>query len=584
MSPVLVSAGASIVSTSFSPTLQIIPPALTLIPPLVSTVLLALSSPFNRDRLLPNALLVLNIVLPAVSGGLCLAASLVNHVLRFQQFSLFFGILYGYLLSVSSLYVLFTATTPASLVRRAFLFTLVLVTAFLICEIIAGLIPSTPALLAPTFSLISRGLLLPLAVGFFFDMHPPALQTTVAASSTETREKEPAGHEGGLRSTGSLNRLESGRVDSPTPDTWPFPGSLAHAQSTENHSADMNMKAAANHHPSPLTHNACYDNSMVLKGPRRSLYLPIIMLAAQIAAVVCAALKIALAIIPEHASPSLVALQARDSSEVTDITGLIIAHSVCSLVWAVTVVTGLYLLPSINQASSSSPKLTEDSSFPNPPENLLGSTVVRTPKPSHSRFMPSGSSSDFLSMRDPFASPPPPPPTVSLGLIDLDRVQARGVAPQYRFPAPKAKGGHKRRIKMRMKALEHQASSQALLPHRSPPANARDGECGLKDEAWLAQLLLQSLTAGTEAEIEPGSPTNYPLPFPQPTVQVQRLGSRWSASTAPSVTTSTPWCEKKSMASTSISTSGCARGSRLRSSEARESTDTGISIVSSRST
>lgn len=94
MPPVLVFAGASVVSTSFPLTLQIIPPALMLTAALVSTVLLALSSPLNRDRLVPNVLLVLNIVLSAAAGGLCLGASL-GHVPHIQLFSLVFRTLHG---------------------------------------------------------------------------------------------------------------------------------------------------------------------------------------------------------------------------------------------------------------------------------------------------------------------------------------------------------------------------------------------------------------------------------------------------------------------------------------------------------
>lgn len=78
--------------------------------------------------------------------------------------------------------------------------------------------------------------------------------------------------------------------------------------------------------------------------------LPVTMLAAQAAAVVCAALEIALAIIAKN-SPSWAALQARDSattsqpsknSDVTVVAVLVIAHSVCLLVWAVGVVTSIY--------------------------------------------------------------------------------------------------------------------------------------------------------------------------------------------------------------------------------------------------
>lgn len=204
--------------------------------------------------------------------------------------------------------------------------------------------------------------------------------------------------------------------------------------------------------------------------------------------------------------------------------------------------------------------------------------------------MSSDSASDFLSMRDPFASPPPPP-TVGLGFADLNRVQFCDVAAQYRFPAPKArkaKGGRKRRMGLRVRALEHQASAQALLPSRPPPAHINEAERGLGDEVLLAQLLLQSLTAGTEVEAVPSSPrsaaaTSYALSFPEPTAQIERLGSRWSASTAAlSVSTGTVWSEKKSRASTS--TSASARASGRKSSEARKSSATGFSASSVPST
>lgn len=259
--------------------------------------------------------------------------------------------------SLSSLYVLFMVIMPASLVRRAFRFMSIFVMVFLICgqfftsslspianfvtETIAGSIPSTPALLAPTFSLISRGLILLLAVGIFFDMRRATHQTTIVAPSTKTGGRQQIDHEGGLRSSNFLNR--SGRVDSPTPGTWPFPGSLAHAQPTLNRSSVKTMNAVTNPHPFPTLSqaNMCCDNSVMPEGPSGCLYLPIIMLAAQTAAVVCAAFTIALAMIAEGAS-SWVALQVRDSSKVTDVAGLIIAYSVCFLIWAVAVVTGLY--------------------------------------------------------------------------------------------------------------------------------------------------------------------------------------------------------------------------------------------------
>ncbi|KAG1739274.1 hypothetical protein EDB19DRAFT_1908912 [Suillus lakei] len=552
MSPVFASSGSSIISIPFSLTLQVMPPALMLILPLVSAVLLAHSSPFSRNRLLSNILLALNTVLPAIAGGLGLGASL-NHVQLLQRFWNVSLALHACLLSVSSLYILFMATTPASLVpHRAFRFVAVFVTTFLVCATIAGSITSTPTLLSPTFSLISRSLQLPLAVGIFLDIRSAIYRSAVAAPFTKMCEKDRAGPESSVPPTSC---------------------SLVHTQPPHNQSSAKSQ-----------------ENSVMPVGPAaiswrcKEMRLPVTMLAAQAAAVVCAALKIAIAIIAEN-SPSWAALQALDSVAAA----LVIAHSVCSLVWALGVVTSLYLLPSVvKQTLPTSLKRTGDSSVPKPMEF----PNYRTPKHSLSRGMSSDSASDFLSMRDPFASPPPPPPpTVGLGLADLNRVQFCDVAAQYRFPAPKArkaKGGRKRRMGMRVRALEHQASAQALLPSRPPPVHINEGERGLGDEVLLAQLLLQSLTAGTEVEAEPSSPTSmaatsHVLSFPEPTAQIDRLGSRWSASTAAlSVSTGTVWSEKKSRASTSTSASAHASG--RKSSEARKSSATGFSASSAPST
>lgn len=592
MSPVFLSSSSSIISTSFSLVLQIIPPALMLIIPLVSAVLLARSFPFRRNKLVSIILLALNTVLPAIASGLGLGASL-NQVQLLQRFWNVFLALHACLLSLSSLYVLFVATTPDPLVpHRAFRFVAVLVTTFLVCATIAGSIASTPTLLSPTFSLISRSLQLPLAIGIFLDLRSAI---TVAAPPIEICEKDRAGPDSSVRPTTCPNR--SGRVSSPTPDTWPFPGSLSHTPPARNQSSPKSVKAVVKLPPSlTLTHSG-QENSMI---PERAVAIswrckqmrfPVTILAAQAAAVVCAALKIALAIVAKN-FPSWAALQARDSvttsrpsenSDVTATAGLIIAHSVCSLVWAVGVVTSLYLLPSVvKQTLPTSVKHTLNSSVPKPTEF----PNYRTPKHSLSRGMSSDSASDFLSMRDPFASPPPPPPPpVGLGLADLNRVQFCDVAAQYRFPAPKArkaKGGRKRRMGLRVRALEHQASAQALLPSCPPPAHINEGERGLGDEALLAQLLLQSLTVGTEAQHSgptSAAATSHVLSFPEPTAPIERLGSRWSASTAAlSVSTGTARSEKKSRASTSTSTSTRAGG--RKSPEARKSSATGFSASS----
>ncbi|KAG2154507.1 uncharacterized protein EDB93DRAFT_166281 [Suillus bovinus] len=591
------SSSSSIISTPSSQTFQVIPPALLLILPLVSAVLLARSSPYSRSKLVSNILLALNTVLPVIASGFGLAASL-NHVQLLQRLWNVSLALHACLLSLSSLYVLFVATTPDPLIpHRTFRFVVVLVTTFLICATIAGSIPSTPTLLSPTFSLISRSLQLPLAIGIFLDIRS---SIAVAAPFTKLCEKVQAGPETSVRPTTGPNK--SGRVSSPTPDTWPFPASLSHTQLASDQSSAKSVKTIVNLPPSlTLVHSDQENNDMperaaVISWCHKEMRLPVTMLAAQATAVVSAALKIALTTIAENYS-SWAALQTRDSvttsqpSENYDVTaaaGLVIAHSVCSLFWAIGVVASLYLLPSVvEQTLPTSAKHIADTSVPKPTEF----PNHRTPKHSLSRGMSSDSASDFLSMRDPFASPPPPPPpTVGLGIADSNHVQFCDVAAQYRFPAPKAKkakGRCKRRMGLRVRALEHQASAQALLPPRPHPAHINEGERGLGDEVLIAQLLLQSLTAGTEAEAQYGSLTSaaaasHVLSFPEP-VQLERLGSRWSASTAAlSVSTGTVRSEKKSRASTSTSTS--ARAGGRKSSEARKSSATGFSASSVPST
>ncbi|KAG1861438.1 hypothetical protein C8R48DRAFT_673514 [Suillus tomentosus] len=587
MSPVFLSSSSSIISTPFSLTLQVIPPALLLILSLVSAVLLAHSSPFSRNKLVLNILLALNTVLPAIASGLGLGASL-NHIQLLQRLWNVFLALHACLLSLSSLYVLFVATTPDSLVpHRAFRFLAVLVTTFLICATIAGSIASTPTLLSPTFSLISRSLQLPLAISIFLDIRSAI---AVAAPFTKISEKVPAGTESSARPTIAQNA--SRRVSSPTPDTWPFPASLVHTQPTCDRSSAKSAKTVVNLPPSlTLTHSG-QENGVIPEGKAaiswlyKEMRLPVTMLAAQAAAI---------------NSPSWAALQAPDSvttsqpsqnSDVTVAAGLVIAHSVCSLFWAMGVVTTLYLLPSVVKSAlptlPTSVNHTADSSVP----KAMEFPNHRIAKHSLSRGMSSDSASDFLSMRDPFASPPPPPPpTIGLGIADLNHVQFSDVAAQYRFPAPKAKkakGRCKRRMGLRVRALEHQASAQALLPSRPPPVYINEGERGLGDEVLMAQLLLQSLTAGTEAEAESSgstraAATTHVLPFPEPTVQVERLGSRWSTSTtALSASTGTVWSEKRSRASTS--TSASVRAGGRKSSDARKSSATGFSASSVPST
>ena len=167
--------------------------------------------------------------------------------------------------------------------------------------------------------------------------------------------------------------------------------------------------------------------------------------------------------------------------------------------------------------------------------------VTRTPKPSLSR-RESDSLLDFLSLRDPFASSPPPPPPlppVGLGLDEVD-VGWNGngeIGLQYRFPAPRSivKGGRRKGKTPRVngkKRLVHQDSARTLLPVPETRGTEADlgGDRGFGDEARLAQLLLQSLSEGSEDCGTPNTSTPVPTVQPPQVAHVQQ-SSRWSTST-----------------------------------------------------
>lgn len=159
----------------------------------------------------------------------------------------------------------------------------------------------------------------------------------------------------------------------------------------------------------------------------------------------------------------------------------------------------------------------------------------RTPKSSFSRFLSPDSASEYLSVADPFASIPPPlpPPPVQPVGLDLDEVDNRhnhnggkGIRVQYRFPAPRSRAWRKPKSKKKSCStsgkwtLDHKGSAQSL--NSCPPlllGNAgradgtdQDKDGGLRDEAILSQLLLQSLDQGvTEDHNTAPSSENRPI-------------------------------------------------------------------------
>jgi hypothetical protein len=212
--------------------------------------------------------------------------------------------------------------------------------------------------------------------------------------------------------------------------------------------------------------------------------------------------------------------------------------------WSLMVLATIQMLPTAPRASSP-----EKQGYEQKPlggdygKHSRDNPGTRVPKPSLSR-RESDSLLDFLSLRDPFASSPPPPPPlppVGLGLdeVDVGWNGNKEISMQYRFPAPRSivKGG-RRKGKMAYvngkKRLVHQDSARTLLPVPETRGTEADvsGDRGFGDEARLAQLLLQSLSAAQAGGDSDSPGTSIPVPMVQPpqAAHVQQT-SRWSTST-----------------------------------------------------
>lgn len=214
---------------------------------------------------------------------------------------------------------------------------------------------------------------------------------------------------------------------------------------------------------------------------------------------------------------------------------------------------------------------------------------IHTPRPSFSRFLSPDSASEYLSVPDPFASIPPPlppPPVVSVGL-DLDEVDNRcngrkEIRVQYRFPAPRSRTWRKHKSKKSCStsgkwSLDHKSSVQSLSS--CPPLLSRNGgiyagraDCGadqdkdggLKDEAILAQRLLQSLSLGATEDLST-APKNEISPITTlwgtsiPRALYTPPRSRWSSSsTVMSATTVRPNCSSMPRSRVSSTSAGLA--------------------------
>ncbi|KAH7927516.1 hypothetical protein BV22DRAFT_271709 [Leucogyrophana mollusca] len=260
-----------------------------------------------------------------------------------------------------------------------------------ICEMITALVPSSPPALTPSFSFLSSVMVLPLVIAL--------LSSAIPRGGVDRSEaKPPRDFEKGTPS--------SGRVSSPTADTWPFPASLAHTPATAHdpHSPAKSTRTIATL-PASLTltlerqeHARASMEGVHCPGVHHRLAVALVV--AQLAAVTAGATELGFVL--------------------NKVSALSVVHAVCVIIWTICVMLCIFLLPipplrslSLTQTGPELPSAPEI--IPKPPTLVTrarnkSTTSIRERKQSISPPFNSDSASDFLSLHDPFASPPPPPP------------------------------------------------------------------------------------------------------------------------------------------------------------------------------
>ncbi|KAH7888859.1 hypothetical protein F5I97DRAFT_1925417 [Phlebopus sp. FC_14] len=437
-------------------------------------------------------------------------------------------------------------------------------TFLIICEFTSSLIPQSPPLLPAILAALSRAFLFPLALSVFIYS-----RSRGSAGVFQDTEK------------GSPAAKIPARISSPTPDTWPFPVSLMRSRGQWKSHASTRGEVAMTSLPPLLVLTPLSQPRPTSAKNEKGITLRVAaaLIVAQAIAALCAALDVACGLVSMIPRTPL-KVGTGDKTIARTLSGLLVTRSICLLVWAIAVLAVVHFLFLETRTNASEEIITtEDSAGQCGHRKFLNVTSMPCkPKPSLTRFGSSDSASDFLSMRDPFASPPPPPPpppaSVGLGLneIDVGWNGNKDIAVQYRFPAPRSKVRAKvkdKRKKARAsgnKSLEHQLSAQTLLP-RSPLPNSkgvdldREKDKSFRDEARLAQMLLQTLSQNTGECESPTTPSSPTLLLPQPTHVA--LSSRWSASTT-ILSAATGSTGRRSGVSTYASCTGeKVRGSRM---------------------
>ncbi|KAL4078554.1 hypothetical protein V8B97DRAFT_1282691 [Scleroderma yunnanense] len=377
-------------------------------------------------------------------------------------------------------------------------------TVLIVCELVSSAIPQSPALLSAIFSGIVRVLCVVLFI------------LVIRACPSDSYQDNSDIEKHGLDQLSSPHGFPA-RVSSPIPETWPFPASLALARPSTEHSPRNDFMAAKLLSSFPLWGATEHTNSST-KSTSPSTIL--ILAGSQFFALLCAAVKIVMAVVVSHTTKTTLN---QDVNSFVTLCHLFIAHAVFRSLWGVLLLLVIYVIP-LKPLSVALVQTESPIKPPSQPTLRPFTHGIRTPKPSFSRFLSPDSASDYLSVADPFASIPPPlppPPVVPIGL-DLDEFDGRRngtkeIKVQYRFPPPRSKARRKNKSSKSYStsgkwSLDHKISAQSLscvppllscsesmYAGRSGDSN-QDDDRSLGDEALLAQLLLQSLDQDVPVE------------------------------------------------------------------------------------
>ncbi|KAI6121563.1 hypothetical protein F5141DRAFT_525060 [Pisolithus sp. B1] len=318
------------------------------------------------------------------------------------------------------------------------------------------------------------------------------------------------------------------RVSSPTPETWPFPASLArHQPKADRQTSSIDPAIAP-----PASTVAKNDLGRIL----------LALAVSQVLALLCAALDIVLEIIISHMATDFNLAKA-GSVVPTRLLDFFIARAAVTCAWSVALLIAIHVMP---PTATLGPPARE----PPPSKEVMKPTIpkrgVHTSKSSFARFAHSDSASDYLFVPDPFASMPPPrlPPSAAALGLDLDDVGAKALGVQYRFAAPRSKGRRRLEPKKshsmsRDEALKHQNSTEPFIPRYPLPFNVclhagmapgmdEERDWNLGNGATLAQLLLQSLNQDVSTGELHSSPMRDDARVSMPHLEQYPLRSHWS--------------------------------------------------------